>query len=157
MADSIAFTLNGAAAEVSAPSDEPLLFTLRNRLGLRASHFGCGLEQCGACMVSVDGKARYSCTLPVADLKGATVTTADGLAQDPIGTALLDAFAAEHAGQCGYCLGGILMSAWLLLRQNASPTRPEIVAALEPHLCRCGAHNQIMQAVERAAKALTQP
>lgn len=154
MADSIAFTLNGAATAVSAPSDEPLLFALRNRLGLRASHFGCGLEQCGACMVGVDGKARYACTLPVNDVKGATVTTADGLAQDAIGIALLDAVAAEHAGQCGYCLGGILMSAWLLLKANVSPTRPEIVTALDPHLCRCGAHNQILQAVERAAKAL---
>lgn len=154
MAERIAFTLNGAAAELSVPSDEPLLFALRNRLGLRASHFGCGHEQCGTCIVGVGGKARYACTLPAAEVKGADVTTADRLPHDPTGKALLDAFAAEHAGQCGYCLGGILVSVWLLLRENTAPARADIVAALEPHLCRCGAHNQILQAVERAAKAL---
>jgi nicotinate dehydrogenase subunit A len=154
MADPISFTLNGLATDVAAPPEEPLLFALRNRLGLRASHFGCGLEQCGACMVGVDGQARYACTLPLADVAGAEIVTADGLPHDSIGRALVEAFAAEHAGQCGYCLGGILMSAYLLLRKNPAPDRAAIVAALEPHLCRCGAHNQILRAVERAANAL---
>ncbi len=154
MSDTVRFRLNGVEASLDAPADEPLLFALRNRLDLKATHFGCGLEQCGACVVAVDGAASYSCTLPLAAVAGSSVTTAEGLAADPVGVALLDAFRAEHAGQCGYCLSGILMSAFVLLKDRADPDKTAIRAALERHLCRCGAHGGILRAVERAAAAL---
>jgi nicotinate dehydrogenase subunit A len=150
----IRFSLNGTAVAVAAPQDEPLLFSLRNRLGFRATHFGCGLEQCGACVVGVNGVARYACTLPAQDVAGAEVVTAEGLAAHPIGAALLAAFEAEHAGQCGYCLAGILMSAFLLLGADPDPSRERIVASLDRHLCRCGAHGNILRAIHRAAAIL---
>ncbi len=148
------FQLNGADICLEGPAEEPLLFALRNRLNLKATRFGCGLEQCGACMVYVDGAARYSCTLPLGDISGKSVVTAEAMAADPIGKALLNAFAVEHAGQCGYCLAGILMSAYALLMRNGRPDRATIVAALDIHLCRCGAHHSILRAVERAAVEL---
>jgi nicotinate dehydrogenase subunit A len=150
----IRFSLNGSAVTVAAPEDEPLLFSLRNRLGFRATHFGCGLEQCGACVVGVDGAARYACTLPVQDVAGTYVVTAEGLSAHPVGDVLLAAFDAEHAGQCGYCLAGILMSAFLLLGRDPNPARDAIVATLDKHLCRCGAHGNILRAIDRAAAAL---
>lgn len=151
VSDAIRFELNGLEISLDAPGDEPLLFALRNRLDRKATHFGCGLEQCGACIVDVDGKATYSCTLPLSAVVGCSVTTAEALADDPVGAKLLAAFQAEHAGQCGYCLSGILMSAFALLKKEARPSRPTIVAALDRHLCRCGAHGGILRAVERAA------
>lgn len=154
MSHDVRFSLNGTTVTVAAPEGEPLLFSLRNRLGFRATHFGCGLEQCGACVVGVDGEARYACTLPVGDVAGSDVATAEGLAAHPIGAALLAAFEIEHAGQCGYCLAGILMSAFLLLSADPEPDRDKIVAALDRHLCRCGAYGNILRAVERAAAAL---
>lgn len=152
--DAVTFRLNGTEVRLTPRGDEPLLFALRNRLNLKATHFGCGLEQCGACMVDVDGVARYACTLPVSSLQGAAVTTAEALVDDGIGRALLKAFAAEQAGQCGYCLAGILMSAFALLRTQRRATRAQIVAALDHHLCRCGAHGGILRAVERASREL---
>lgn len=107
MTGAIHCQVNGKDFSLDASIDEPLLFTLRNRLDLKATHFGCGLEQCGACVVSVNEEARYSCTLPVLTLEGATITTAEALADDPVGATLLDALEAENAGQCGYCLPGI--------------------------------------------------
>jgi nicotinate dehydrogenase subunit A len=151
MIASVAFRLNGFEVTLDVHSDEPLLFALRNRLDLKATHFGCGLEQCGACIVDIDGRARYACTFPVSALAGSVVTTADGLADDPVGTILLDAFRHEHAGQCGYCLAGILMSAYTLLKAERRPARDAIVAAFDRHLCRCGAHIGILRAIERAA------
>lgn len=151
MIASVAFRLNGSEVTLDVRTDEPLLFALRNRLDLKATHFGCGLEQCGACIVNIDGRARYACTLPVSALANSVVTTADGLADDPVGVALLDAFQHEHAGQCGYCLAGILMSAYTLLKAERRPARGAIVAALDRHLCRCGAHTGILRAIERAA------
>lgn len=154
MSHDIRFSLNGTAVTVAAPEDEPLLFSLRNRLGFRATHFGCGLEQCGACVVGVDGEARYACTLPVKDVAGTKVATAEGLSAHPIGAALLAAFDSEHAGQCGYCLAGILVSAFLLLSVDPEPDRDKIIAALDKHLCRCGAHGNILRAIDRAAAIL---
>jgi nicotinate dehydrogenase subunit A len=148
---SIRFHLNGAPVTLEAPGAEPLLYALRNRLQLTATHFGCGLEQCGACVVDVDGAPAYACTLPVSAVSGRAVTTAEMLAQDAIGLALMAAFEAECAGQCGYCLSGILMSAFCLLKRDRHPDRATIVAALDRHLCRCGAHGGILRAVERAA------
>lgn len=151
MSPSISFQLNGSVTRVDDAGDEPLLFVLRNRLDLKATHFGCGLEQCGACVVSIDGQARYSCSLPVSALAGADVTTPEALGDDPIGVALLEAFKVEQAGQCGYCISGILMRIYALLKVERRPSRETIVAALDKHLCRCGAHGSILRAVERAA------
>lgn len=151
MSHSISFQLNGSATRVDDAGDEPLLFVLRNRLDLKATHFGCGLEQCGACVVSIDGQARYSCTLPVSALAGAEVTTPEALGDDPIGVVLLEAFEAEQAGQCGYCISGILMRIYALLKTECRPSRSAIISELDKHLCRCGAHGSILRAVERAA------
>lgn len=157
MAASVHFRLNGSDISLDECGDEPLLFALRNRLNLKATHFGCGLEQCGACMVNINGSAKYSCTFAVSALAGSIVTTAEALSADPVGAALLEAFQAEHAGQCGYCLAGILMSAYTLLKVEQRPTRQAIVSVLDRHLCRCGAHGGILRAIERAAGILDTP
>jgi aerobic-type carbon monoxide dehydrogenase small subunit (CoxS/CutS family) len=148
---STAFRLNGQAVTATRSDDAPLIHVLRGDIGLMATRFGCGQESCGSCMVSVDGRPRYACTLPLTAVAGCEVVTADGLAADPVGAALLAAFRTEQAGQCGYCLSGILVSAFTLLRSDPAPGRAAIVAALDPHLCRCGAHPAIIRAVERAA------
>lgn len=153
MKGSVSFTVNGAPVTSDA-GDEPLLHLLRNRLGLKATRFGCGQEQCGACMVEIDGEPRFACGTPVEVLAGSAVTTSEGLGDDPVGQALRAAFAAESAGQCGYCLAGIMISAHALLLGNQHPSRAEIVTALDRHLCRCGAHGAILRAVERAALSL---
>jgi nicotinate dehydrogenase subunit A len=144
-------TINGTARSLTAPEDTPLLTVLRNELDLKSARFGCGHEQCGACMVLLDGAPVYSCTLPIGSVGSRAVTTVEGLgtavAPHPMQTALL----AEQAGQCGYCLSGIQVSAASLLARNPDPSRDEIDAALDPHLCRCGAHLRIVRAVERAA------
>jgi nicotinate dehydrogenase subunit A len=154
MSAAVHFRLNGTEISLDAPRDEPLLFVLRNRLNLKATHFGCGLEQCGACMVNIDGREKYSCTFPVSALAGSIVTTAEALPADPVGRALLEAFEVEHAGQCGYCLAGILMSTYTLLKAEQRPTHEAILSVLDRHLCRCGAHGGIVRAVERAAASL---
>jgi nicotinate dehydrogenase subunit A len=148
------FTLNGAAVSVSAGADTPLLDVLRNHLGLKGTKFGCGLEQCGCCMVLIDGKPEKSCGKALSTVAGKDVVTIEGLgtpeAPHPLQTAFLD----EQAGQCGYCLPGILISARALLDRSASPTRAEIARALDDNICRCGSHVRILKAVERAAAAL---
>ena len=143
--------INGRAVEVEADGSALLLDVLRNRLGLRATRFGCGEEACGSCMVLIDGEPAFSCTKAIDSLAGRAVTTLEGLKANGELEPLLQAFIAEQAGQCGYCLSGIVMSAYALLARNPSPDRAEIVAALEPHLCRCGSHQRIIRAVERAA------
>jgi len=147
-----AFTLNGEAVE--APDGTTLLHALRGALGLSGPRFGCGEEQCGACMVLLDGKPSCACTLPVEAAAGRRVTTVEGLgsadAPHPLQTAFLD----EQAGQCGFCLSGILVSAAALLAADPSPDAAAIRAALEPHLCRCGSHNRIIRAVQRAADTM---
>jgi nicotinate dehydrogenase subunit A len=146
--------VNGVSRTVDADGDTALLYVLRNALGLKGSRFGCGHEQCGACMVLVDGNPSYACTLPVSAVSGKRVTTVEGLGTAELPHPLQQAFLAEQAGQCGYCLSGILISAAALLDSNPNPSRAEVAAALEPHLCRCGAHNRIVRAVLRAATAL---
>jgi len=148
----IELTVNGTACEVSAPPNTPLLDVLRNRLNLKGTRFGCGLAQCGACMVLVDGEPVYACTREIGTLAGAQITTVEALDGHP----LRAAFLAEQAGQCGYCLSGILMSAKALLDRNPSPSRADIVAALDRHLCRCGTQWRIIRAVERAAALLSE-
>ncbi len=150
----ISLVVNGRAHSIACSADAPLLHILRNALGLRAARFGCGHEQCGACMVLVDGEPVYSCTRAVGTLEGKTVTTPEGIGTAAAPHPVQEAILAEQAGQCGYCLSGIVVSAKALLDRTPNPSRAEIAAALDPHLCRCGAHTRIVRAVERAAAAL---
>jgi nicotinate dehydrogenase subunit A len=149
--------VNGKPVHVESDGTTPLLSVLRDELGLRGSRFGCGTEQCGACMVLIDGAPSYSCALEVATTAGKTVTTVEGLARSSALHPLQQAFLDEQAGQCGYCLSGILISAAALLARNPRPSRSEIVAALDPHLCRCGMHNRVIRAVERAGNMIGTP
>ena len=149
------FTLrvNGAAHTVSVDPDTPLLYILRNDLALNGPKFGCGLAQCGACSVLVDGKEVRSCVTPVSAVKGA-ITTIEGLGTPENLHPLQKAFIEEQACQCGYCGNGMLMSAKALLERNPRPTNEEIRQALNGHLCRCASHNRIVRAVQRAAKEM---
>jgi nicotinate dehydrogenase subunit A len=148
---SISFTVNGRSAEVSASGDTSLLDVLRNHLGLTGTRFGCGLEQCGACMVLIDGVPEKSCGTALSTVAGKCVMTIEGLGTPLNPHPLQQAFIDLQAGQCGYCLSGILVSAKALLDRNPVPTRDEIVAALDGNICRCGTHHRILRAVARAA------
>lgn len=150
----VAFTLNGAAVALDVPEEVSLLHALRGPGGLSGPRFGCGTEQCGTCMVLVDGKPSYACSLPASAVAGRQVTTVEGLGTPEKPHPLQAAFLAEQAGQCGYCLSGILVSAAALLVRNPDPDEDAIRAALDPHLCRCGSHNRIIRAVRRAAKEM---
>jgi nicotinate dehydrogenase subunit A len=134
-----------------ASDDTPLLDVLRNALGLMGTRFGCGLEQCGCCTVLIDGRAEKSCAKPIWSVAGKPVTTIEGLGTKEAPHPLQQAFLDEQAGQCGYCLSGIIISAKALLDRNPSPTRAEIAAALDGNICRCGSHNRILRAVAKAA------
>jgi len=155
MAKSVEFSANGKAVSV-APSNEetPLLNVLRSELGLMGTRFGCGLEQCGCCMVLIDGQPEKSCTKPVWSVAGKKITTIEGLGTEAKPHPLQQAFLDEQAGQCGYCLSGILISAKALLDRNPKPTRAQIAEALDGNICRCGSHNRIMRAVEKAAAVM---
>jgi aerobic-type carbon monoxide dehydrogenase small subunit (CoxS/CutS family) len=154
VSEGYSFVVNGRAVTVGTDGTTPLLSVLRDDLGLRGSKFGCGIEQCGACMVLIDGKPEHSCAKEVATIAGRDVTTIEGLATGGALSPLQQAFLDEQAGQCGYCLSGILISAAVLLANNPKPSRAEIVAALDPHLCRCGMHNRVIRAVQRAGAAI---
>lgn len=143
--------VNEKPVSVAADEETPLLDVLRNRLGLKGTRFGCGLEQCGTCTVLVDGKPEKSCTKPIWSVAGKSVVTIEGLGTPDRPHPLQQAFLDEQAGQCGYCLTGILMAASALLASNPSPTRVDIAAALDGNICRCGTHNRIIRAVQRAA------
>lgn len=147
----VAFTLNGAAVALDVPEDASLLHALRGPAGLSGPRFGCGTEQCGSCMVLLDGAPAYACTVTAGSAAGRAVTTAEGLGTPATPHPLQAAFLAEQAGQCGYCLSGILVSAAALLARDPDPDEAAIRAALDPHLCRCGSHNRIIRAVRRAA------
>jgi nicotinate dehydrogenase subunit A len=152
MAKEFAFTLNGRPVGVAVDNEEtPLLNVLRTKLGAMGTRFGCGLDQCGCCMVLIDGTPEKSCSKPVWSVAGKTITTIEGLGTPEHPHPLQQAFLDEQAGQCGYCLAGIMISATALLARNPSPTRSEIAKALDDNICRCGAHNRIMRAVEKAA------
>jgi len=154
MAQEIAFSVNGNAVRVAAEATTPLLDVLRNRLDLKGTRYGCGLEQCGSCIVLVDGEPVYACSREIGTVAGRNVTTIEGLGSTERPHPLQQAFLDEQAGQCGYCLSGIIMSAKALLDRNPSPTRSDIVTALDRHLCRCGAHPRMLRAVENAAAAM---
>ena len=147
----ISFTLNDRSIELAVDGDTPLLDVLRNHLGLAGTRYGCGLEQCGTCMVLVDGVAEKSCGKALSTVAGKRVLTIEGLGTPAHPHPLQQAFVDEQAGQCGYCLSGILISAKALLDRNPAPTRAEIAAALDDNICRCGAHHRILRAVTRAA------
>jgi nicotinate dehydrogenase subunit A len=147
-------TVNGKASSVTADEETSLLDVLRNRLNLKGTRFGCGLEQCGTCTVLIDGKPEKSCTKPVWSVAGKSIVTIEGLGTPDKPHPLQQAFLDEQAGQCGYCLTGILMAASALLERNPSPARADIAAALDGNICRCGTHNRIIRAVQRAAQAM---
>ena len=136
--------VNGERHSVAAAPDTPLLYVLRNELGLAGSRFGCGSGQCGACFVLIDGRAMASCDLPVSFVSGKRVTTIEGLGgEHPVQKAL----ERHQAAQCGYCMSGIVMAAVSLLSQKTNPTEAEVRAALDKNLCRCGSHNRVVRAI----------
>jgi nicotinate dehydrogenase subunit A len=147
--------VNGTALNVAADGDTPLLDVLRNHLGLTGTKFGCGLEQCGCCMVLVDGKPEKSCGKPLSAVAGKEIITIEGLGTPEKPHPLQQAFLDEQAGQCGYCLPGILISAKGLLDRNPAPSRREIAEALDDNICRCGSHNRILRAVGTAARLMS--
>jgi nicotinate dehydrogenase subunit A len=142
--------VNGRPRTVDVEADTPLLYVLRENLALKGPRFGCGLGQCGACTVHLDGQAVRSCMLPVADVKGA-VTTLEGLGTSKKPSKLQQAFIETQAAQCGYCINGMIMSAAALLERNKYPSETEIREALNGNLCRCGTHQRIVAAIKRAA------
>src|SRR5260370_6729970 len=145
---------NGATHQVEAAPDTPLLYVLRNDLGLNGAKFGCGLGQCGACTVLLDGKPTFSCLLPIAALAGRKVRTIEGLGTRDKPGALPAAFEAEQAAQCGYCIAGMIMRAQALLERTTRPTEAELRAHMAPNLCRRRTHMRILRAVRRAAAAM---
>ena len=146
--------VNGERKTLSVDADTPLLYALRNDIGLNGPKFGCGLAQCGACTVLVDGKPVRSCVATVASVANGRITTIEGLGTLERLHPLQRAFIAEQACQCGYCGNGMVMSAKALLERNPAPTASQIRQALNGHLCRCASHNRIVRAVQRAAKEM---
>ena len=149
----ITLNVNGVSRSVPAEPDTPLLYVLRNDLELNGAKFGCGLSQCGACTVLIDGKAVRSCVTPVGAVDKSEITTVEGLGSIEKPHALQQAFIEEQAAQCGYCISGMIMSAKELLDRNPRPSEQDLRTALEGNLCRCGTHNRIINAVLRAAQA----
>ena len=148
---SYSLTLNGQRRTVRADGNTFLLYVLRNELGINSSKYGCGTERCGACRVLVDGEITYACTRTLNDSSGTNVVTVEGLSKEGQLHPLQRNFLDLNAGQCGYCLSGILISAYKLLETNPYPQRSEIAEALKDNLCRCGAHNRIIDAIEATA------
>jgi len=148
VSERVSLRVNGRTVQVDAAADTPLLHVLRESLGLVGARFGCGEGACGACRVLVDGRSQTACDLPLWAVEGREITTVEGL--DP---ALAEAFEAEQAAQCGYCSAGMLIGAAALLRETPRPDAGQVIAALDDHLCRCGAHPRIVRAVLRAAGA----
>jgi nicotinate dehydrogenase subunit A len=146
------FELNGKGVSVNAEPDTPLLYVLRDDLKLNAAKFGCGLGQCGACTVLVEGEPVLSCVTPIALLEGKKVTTLEGLGTLESPGALQKAFIEEQAAQCGFCIPGMVMRAAALLKKTPKPTDAQIREALMPNLCRCGTHIRILRAVKRATQ-----
>lgn len=148
-----ALYVNGTRRETRAAPETPLIHVLRNDFGLAGTRFGCGTEQCGACVVLSDGKPIFACSTPVGSIAGRYITTVEGLSASgrphPVQQALIDA----DAAQCGYCVSGIVIRAVALLEARPEPTEEEVRAALDPHLCRCGSHNRIVGAVLAGARA----
>ena len=153
MSAEFAFTLNGKATTVRAEPTQSLLEVLRDTCGLKATRLGCGLGQCGACTVLVDGEAVLACDASIEAAAGHDITTVEGLGSRGAPSALQAAFIEEQALQCGFCTSGMLMRSAALLRRNPHPTEDEIRLALDGNLCRCGVHNRVVRAVQKAAQA----
>ena len=153
MTTPIGLKVNGKAVDIPVDDDAmPLLYALRNDLGLHGPRFGCGLGQCGACTVHVDGRAVRSCITPIGSVRGKSITTLEGLGSDAAPHPLQAAFIEEQAVQCGYCINGMIMQAADFLQANPSPTEDEVRTALAGNLCRCGTHTRIVAAVMRAGQ-----
>jgi nicotinate dehydrogenase subunit A len=150
LSERCSLVVNGSRVEVTAERDTPLLYVLRNQLGLKGARFGCGEGACGSCTVLMDGHPVFSCDTPVWSVQDRRIETIEGLAKNGDLHPLQRAVLAEQAGQCGYCLSGIVMRAKALLAQTPRPSRSQIAAALHRNLCRCGAHNRIIRAIQRA-------
>ena len=150
----ITLTVNGTAHRLDIDPATPLLYALRGELGLNAAKFGCGLGQCGACTVVVEGEPVYSCLTPVIAVEGRAVTTVEGLGTADKPGPLQQAFIEEQAAQCGYCTAGMIMRAQALLQRDPAPSETEIRRHMEPNLCRCGTHLRILRAVRRAGEAM---
>ena len=148
----ITLKVNGRSQVVNTDSGVPLLYVLRNDMGLQGPKFGCGLAQCGACMVIMDGAAVRSCSVPVSAARNKTITTLEGLGSVAHPHPLQKAFIAEQAAQCGFCMNGIILTAKVLLDTNPDPSETQIRQALDNVLCRCGSHLRIVRAIQRAAK-----
>jgi isoquinoline 1-oxidoreductase subunit alpha len=148
------FTLNGKAVTLSADPSTPLLWALRDELGLTGTKFGCGVAQCGACTVHVNGQAARSCVTPIVALQGARVESIESMAADQVGAAVEAAWVRHDVAQCGYCQSGQVMSAAALLKRNKKPTDAQIDAAMAGNVCRCGTYQRIRAAIHDAAKAL---
>ena len=154
MSELFKFRVNGLEREVRAEPATPLLYILRNDLGLKGTRFGCGEGQCGACTILVDGKPLQSCDTPLWSAAGRSITTVEGLSKDGAPHPVQQAFLDEQAAQCGYCINGIMLTAVALLARNPDPGEAEITAALDRNLCRCGTHVRILRAIARAARAM---
>lgn len=155
MATTFTLNVNGRSHKVNVDDPEmPLLYALRNDLGLQGPHFGCGLEQCGACTVHIDGKAVRSCRFPAAKAAGAKILTLEGLGTPKKLHPLQAAFIEEQAVQCGYCINGMIMQAKALLDSNKRPSEAQIKEALANNLCRCGTHLRIVRAIKRASEMM---
>jgi nicotinate dehydrogenase subunit A len=152
MAQNYALRVNGASRNISVEPDTPLLYILRNDLELNGPRFGCGLSQCGACTVLIDGKPTRSCVTPVVSVGAKSVTTLEGLGSPQKPHPLQKAFIEEQAAQCGYCTNGMIMTAKALLDKSPKPTEAQIRKALAANLCRCGTHNRVVRAVLRASR-----
>lgn len=150
----VRFTVNGTDCEVAADERCSLVEHLRDTLGLKGTRYGCGQEQCGACVVLVDGEPRHSCQLEVGNLHGRAVTTIEALAESKEGRALVAAFERRQAIQCGFCASGVLTRAAAFLRDSSDGSRAAIAQALDAHLCRCGSHPRILAAIELAWREL---
>lgn len=146
--------VNGVRQEVDTEDDTPLLYVLRNHLGLKGTRFGCGQGLCGACLVLIDGHPDYSCNVPIWAVDGRAVTTIEGLGTPEQPHPVTRAFVAAQAAQCGYCISGMVIGATGLLSENDDPTDDEVRAGLDRNLCRCGAHNRIVRAVQAAAREI---
>jgi len=150
----LTIVVNGKRHRVQATPDTPLLYVLRNELRLQGPRFGCGLAQCGACTVHLNGEAVRSCIVPVSSVRGQKVTTLEALATDKNPHPVVEAFIDEGAAQCGYCINGMVMQSVAFLKKNPRPTEAQIKKALNANICRCGTHYRIVRAVERASKAM---
>ena len=150
----ITLDVNGKQLSTDAADDTPLLWVLRDHLNLTGTKFGCGMAQCGACTVHIDGQATRSCVLPVSAVAGKKITTIESVAGDAVGKAVQAAWVAENVPQCGYCQSGQIMSATALLAQKKAPSDADIDAAMSGNLCRCGTYPRIRAAIKRAARSL---